>query len=118
VISSLALPRLAELSVRLQGLRQQVWGLAAEVDALGEARAPLRTMAWALRCNNLKVAASEGAAHVVHHALQVTGIMGYRNDTPFSVGRHYRDVLSASLMVGNERILAKNAAMLLVHKDD
>ena len=110
--------RLAELSVRLQALRQQVWGLAAEVDALGEARAPLRTMAWALRCNNLKVAASEGAARVVHQALQVTGIMGYRNDTPYSVGRHYRDVLSASLMVGNERILAKNAAMLLVHKDD
>jgi acyl-CoA dehydrogenase len=104
--------------VRLQALRQQVWGLAAEVDALGEARAPLRTMAWALRCNNLKVAASEGAARVVHQALQVTGIMGYRNDTPYSVGRHYRDVLSASLMVGNERILAKNAAMLLVHKDD
>jgi acyl-CoA dehydrogenase len=45
------------------------------------------------------------------------GILGYKNDSPFSLGRQLRDSLSASLMISNDRILAKNAAMLLVCKD-
>jgi acyl-CoA dehydrogenase len=58
------------------------------------------------------------APRIVHQALQITGIMGYKNDSAFSVGRHYRDVLSASLMVSNPRVATKSAAMLLVFKDD
>ena len=50
-------------------------------------------------------------------ALQIVGILGYKNDSPFSLGRHLRDALSASLMISNERIAAKSAAMLLVFKD-
>ena len=67
---------------------------------------------------NLKITASEAVPRLVHQALQVIGIAGYRNDSPYAVGRHFRDALSASLMVGNERILARNASLLLVHKDD
>ncbi len=44
-------------------------------------------------------------------------MVGYKNDTPFSVGRHLRDALSASLMVSNERIHETNAGLLLVAKD-
>jgi acyl-CoA dehydrogenase len=44
--------------------------------------------------------------------------MGYKNDSKYSVGRHYRDTLSAALMVSNERIAGRSAAMLLVFKDD
>ncbi|HYL18875.1 MAG TPA: acyl-CoA dehydrogenase, partial [Burkholderiales bacterium] len=40
-----------------------------------------------------------------------------KNDSPFSLGRHYRDVLSASLMISNDRIAGKNASMLLIYKD-
>jgi acyl-CoA dehydrogenase len=43
--------------------------------------------------------------------------MGYKNDTDFSVGRHVRDVLSAPLMVANERIHETNARFLLIAKD-
>ena len=110
--------RLAEARAQLDALRQLVHGVAAEVDAMGDDRAPLRTVAWALRLNNLKISASEAVPRLVHQALQVIGIAGYRNDSPYAVGRHYRDALSASLMVGNERILARNASLLLVHKDD
>jgi acyl-CoA dehydrogenase len=110
--------RLAELSVMMQTLRANVWAAAADFDALGDDRQPLQGMGWALRCNNLKIATSEAMHLAVHKALQIIGIMGYRNGTPFSVGRQYRDSLSAALMVGNERILAKNASMLLVYKDD
>jgi len=54
----------------------------------------------------------------VHSALQIIGILGYKNDSPFSLSRVYRDALSGSLMISNERIAAKSAAMLLVHKAD
>jgi acyl-CoA dehydrogenase len=44
--------------------------------------------------------------------------MAYKNDSKVSIGRHYRDVLSAALMVSNERIVGKSASMLLVFKDE
>ena len=67
--------------------------------------------------NTLKIAASEGAPRVCQGALAVCGIMGYKNDTPFSVSRHLRDTLSASLMVTNDRLHRTNAGLLLVAKD-
>ena len=74
-------------------------------------------MSWALKMNSQKIAASEAAPRIVHQALQVIGVMGYKNDSPFSVGRLYRDSLSAALMISNERLAAKSASMLLVLKD-
>lgn len=109
---------LAELSTMLQSFRYTVTALADEFDAFGGALEPLSTMAWALKMNNLKVASSEIAPKIVHKALQVVGILGYKNDSPFSVGRNYRDSLSASLMIANHRIASKNASMLLVLKDE
>ncbi|MEZ4414020.1 MAG: acyl-CoA dehydrogenase family protein [Gemmatimonadales bacterium] len=110
--------RLAEVSVMLQAMRSNVTAAAADFDALNDDREALGTMAWALRFNNLKIGSSEAAPAIVHKALQIIGIMGYKNDSPFSVGRHYRDTLSGALMVGNERILAKSASMLLVAKGE
>jgi acyl-CoA dehydrogenase len=40
-------------------------------------------------------------------------LSGFRNDSEFSIGRHLRDVLSAPLMINNDRILA-NLAMTSV----
>jgi acyl-CoA dehydrogenase len=100
---------------------QLLWsGSAAAFDALGDdaaGRDELMTMGWALKMNHLKMQASEAAPRIVHQALQIIGVMGYRNDSKFSVGRHYRDSLSAALMVSNERLAAKSASMLLVVKD-
>ena len=80
-------------------------------------RERLSTMAVALRFNNLKIAASEQAPRVCQGALGVCGIIGYKNDTPFSVGRHLRDTMSACLMIANERIHQTNASLLLIAKD-
>ena len=74
-------------------------------------------MRWALRLNNLKLGASTQAQAIVHDAVQIVGIAGYKNRSPYSLGRHYRDVLSASMMIANERILGKNADMLAVLKE-
>ena len=110
--------RLAEASEMLQAMRQNVAAVAAEFDALNGGMDELSTMSWALKLNNLKITTSEAAPRIVHKALQISGIVGYRNDTPYSVGRHYRDTLSAALMINNDRIASKNASMLLVLKDE
>ncbi|UWU73913.1 acyl-CoA/acyl-ACP dehydrogenase [Bradyrhizobium huanghuaihaiense] len=56
--------------------------------------------------NLLKVEASELAVTTVMHAMRTCGLSGYRNDTDVSIGRHLRDVLSAPIMINNDRILA------------
>jgi len=60
-----------------------------------------------------KVQVSELAAETVLSALRACGLSGYRNDSEFSIGRLLRDVLSAPLMINNDRILA-NLAMTSV----
>jgi acyl-CoA dehydrogenase len=112
--------RLAEVTTQLQALRhswQQLAGEFDDINAGGDGMQQLLSIGWALKMNNLKINASETAPQIVHKALQIAGIVAYKNDTRFSLGRHYRDVLSASLMISNERIAAKNAAMLLVLKE-
>jgi acyl-CoA dehydrogenase len=102
-------------------MRNDVQALATEFDrlmALPNGMEELLTLGWALKMNNVKVAASEAVQQIVHEALQIIGINGYKNDSKVSVGRHYRDALSASLMISNDRIFAKTASMLLVYKDD
>ena len=109
--------RLARAHVELQAMRHNWESCAGEFDELAD-RAPLDGMGWALKMNQLKMSCSEAAPRLVHEALQIIGILAYKNDTKQSVGRHYRDVLSAALMVSNERIAGKSASMLLVFKDE
>jgi acyl-CoA dehydrogenase len=111
--------RLSQLLSELTLLRAEVSsGIRDFADAnAGGDREKLTTMALILRFNNLKIAASDQAPKVCQGAMNVCGIVGYKNDTPFSVGRHLRDTMSACLMVANERIHQTNASLLLIAKD-
>jgi acyl-CoA dehydrogenase len=110
--------RLSQLMSELSLLRAEVYSALREfVEASEEDRSRLSEMATILRFNNLKIAASEQAPRVCSGALGVCGIVGFKNDTPFSVGRHLRDTMSASLMVANERIHQTNASLLLIAKE-
>nr|WP_041757215.1 acyl-CoA dehydrogenase family protein [Bradyrhizobium sp. ORS 278] len=62
----------------------------------------------------LKVQASELAVETVMHAMRACGLSGYRNDGEFSIGRHLRDVLSAPIMINNDRILTNIATANLM----
>jgi acyl-CoA dehydrogenase len=62
----------------------------------------------------LKVQASELAVETVMHAMRACGLSGYRNDGDFTIGRHLRDVLSAPIMINNDRILANVATSSLM----
>jgi acyl-CoA dehydrogenase len=111
---------------RLSQVMSELSLLRAEVESARRAfvewsdepdRERLSTMAAALRFNNLKIAASEAAPRVCQGALSVCGIVGFKNDTPFSVGRHLRDTMSGCLMVANDRIHHTNASLLLIAKE-
>jgi acyl-CoA dehydrogenase len=114
-----AAQKLSHVMSELSLLRAEVDSALREfVEASEEpGRESLATMRSALRFNNLKIAASEQAPRVCQGAMGVTGIVGFKNDTPFSVGRHLRDTMSACLMIANERIHQTNAGLLLIAKE-
>jgi acyl-CoA dehydrogenase len=64
--------------------------------------------------NLLKVEASELAVTTVMHAMRACGLSGYRNDSDVSIGRHLRDVLSAPIMINNDRILSSMGTATLM----
>lgn len=111
--------RLSQVMSELSSLRAEVHlALAEFVEASAEpGRGRLLEMGSILRYNNVKIVASEQAPRVCQSAMAVCGIMGFMNNSPYSVGRHLRDSLSASLMVANERLHQTNAGLLLIAKD-
>lgn len=114
--------RLAELVCTLQTMRTSVQACLIEYEQLAAApdaaQGILSSMPYALKINNLKVETSQILPQIVGKALLICGILGYKNDSKFSMSRHLRDAHSAALMVGNDRILATNANLLLILKDD
>ena len=110
--------RVAEAASQLQMMKSLTRdGLTRFEQAQGEPD-ELTSVGFAVAMNNIKVAASQVALEIVNKALLVTGIAGFKNDTPFSIGRQYRDILSAQLMINNDRIFGNTSTMLLVHKLD
>ena len=110
--------RLAELANDLLLMKS---GIQAGLRRYESARADdqkLASMSFALDMNNLKIGASQRLVEIVQSALMVCGIMGYKNDTPFSLGLHLRDAISAPIMINNDRILANTSNLLLVHQLD
>ncbi|MDR5752692.1 MULTISPECIES: acyl-CoA dehydrogenase family protein [unclassified Caballeronia] len=121
--------RLAQ-AVTLQRMMQA--RLNAALDAVAEAEAertarqasesdqvdtPLgASIGLASDLNMLKLAISTTAIQVVQEALMICGMAGYKNDTEFSVGRHLRDLLSAPLMISNDRIELNTANLLLAQR--
>jgi acyl-CoA dehydrogenase len=112
-----AATKLSHVMSDLSLLRAEVRLALEEFLGCDDDRERLQTMAMALRFNNLKIAASEQAPRVVQGAMGVGGIVAFKNDTPFSVGRHLRDAMSACLMVANDRIHQTNAGLLLIAKE-
>jgi acyl-CoA dehydrogenase len=74
----------------------------------------LSSLDFQSQINLLKVEASELAVATVMAAMRACGLSGYRNDGDFSVGRQLRDVLSAPIMINNDRILSNIATASLM----
>jgi acyl-CoA dehydrogenase len=102
-----ALSSLSVLRAMITGAAQRFEANAGDPDALG-----------ALDFQNamlmLKIDASELAVAIVMGAMRVGGLSAYRQDGEFSIGRHLRDILSAPIMIHNDRILANAVSSSLL----
>ena len=105
--------RLAECAAMLGELRSIVNARIERYEAVKHDEDRLGSLSFIADINGLKVSAAEIAQEVVEHALLITGLPGYRNDTPFSVARHMRDILSARIMISNDRILTNTSNLLV-----
>jgi acyl-CoA dehydrogenase len=110
--------RLAQASSKLQLVRANIVAALSMFETAKQNKPDLSTMRFAIAMNHLKTSSSQTAVDVVLEALLVCGIRGYRNDTPYSLGRFLRDALSAPLMINNDRIQGNTANMLLVQHED
>ncbi len=109
--------RLSELSVKLAAFRSLVRSAVSEYISINQNRKELSHWGQVVKINNLKIAASGLAIEICSGALAICGFAGYQNAGPYSVSRHLRDAHSAPLMIANDRLLATNAAILLVHRE-
>lgn len=109
--------RLAEATALLHQMRASLLTAIRQYEMAAGSPDLLGAMSFATAMGTLKVSLSELALQAVDRAMRTCGLAAYRNDTPFSLGRHLRDAQSAALMIGNDRILAHTATQLLVQKD-
>jgi acyl-CoA dehydrogenase len=84
-----------------------------EVFAVGMRSLPL---GFTADMNNLKTTVSEQCLEAVQHAFMVCGINAYKNDSEFSLGRHVRDLMSAPIMINNDRMLESTGNLLLMQR--
>jgi acyl-CoA dehydrogenase len=106
---------LTRATASLQTLRALVASSLQKFESIAEQPEELDSLAFQTAMNFLKVNASETALATVMSSMQACGLAGYRNDGAFSISRALRDILSAPIMINNDRILANAAgAPLLV----
>lgn len=106
---------LTQLYAEHQEMRDGLFAVIREYqDLLDNNKEQLLGMAFGVRINNLKLKTSQHAVDLVTKAMQLAGVMAYKNGTPYSLGRHLRDVHSAVLMIHNQRIVEANASMQLM----
>ena len=110
--------RLAELIGQLQRMEELVRGTARRYDEVCDDLEALESMGFAITMNSLKVSSSTLVVDIVNRAMTICGMAGYREDSPFSLGRILRDAHGAAVMVNNDRINSNTAQMLLIYKDD
>ncbi len=109
--------RLAEATVKLQQMKAAVLMAIRQYELARETPDLLTGLSFGVALSTLKVTTSELVLEVVDRSIRACGLAGYRNDTPYSLGRHLRDAQSAALMIGNDRIVAHLANQLLVQRD-
>ena len=110
--------RLAELVAQLQRMEELVRGMARRYDEICDDLDVLASMRFAITMNSLKVSSSTLVVDIVNRAMTICGMAGYREDSPYSLGRLLRDAHGAAVMINNDRINGSTAQMLLVYKED
>lgn len=108
--------RLAKGVGLLQLMQSRLSSALRDYDATFAAGPKPLPFSFTADMNSLKTSISELCLEVVQHALMVCGISGYKNGSQFSLGRHLRDLLSAPIMINNDRMLESTGNLLLMHR--
>ncbi|HHY6928883.1 TPA: acyl-CoA dehydrogenase family protein [Burkholderia ambifaria] len=104
--------RIAESLALMQAMQARVDNVL-RLHSSASTRSWSAGMAWAAEINTLKTYVSSTALEVVQQAMMICGMAGYKHGTPFSIGRHLRDLHAAPLMISNDRIAANTSSLLL-----
>ena len=110
--------RLAETMNTLHSFRAGVQDGIREFENAIDDPEMCSSLGFAIRMNNMKIAASQLCVQTVGQALMVVGIMGYKANSKLSLTRHVRDSYGGALMISNDRIYGANSQLLCVYKDD
>ncbi|MGA8725251.1 MAG: acyl-CoA dehydrogenase family protein [Acidimicrobiales bacterium] len=111
--SARALARLDTVYMQMAALVRES---ASSLEATWKSNVPVSSIGSTATANALKVSASTLVVEIVGQALNVCGMAGYMEDSPFSMGRILRDSYGAALMINNDRLLDNNARLLLMDK--
>jgi acyl-CoA dehydrogenase len=107
--------RVAEIVSELQAARSLLITSAIRFSSFAEGN-EMSGASFSITLRDLKVTTSKLAVSISTAALEVCGIMGYKQDSPFSLLRIIRDAHGGLVMVSNDRYLHDNAQLLLVTK--
>jgi acyl-CoA dehydrogenase len=110
--------RLADVAAVHQQFADLVHSSVQRYEEFEDDPERLSSIGFAIAMNSLKVTASTLVVDVVRQCMVICGLAAYRLDGPYSLGRHLRDSMGASLMVNNDRIMGNNAQLLLVHRGE
>ena len=102
-----AAAQLRQLTALLSANRARFEAIADDAEAMASPD-------FQTAINMLKVDASEAAVATVMSAMRACGLSGYRNDSDVSIARSLRDILSAPLMINNERIVSNLAQAVML----
>lgn len=108
--------RLARAVGLLQLMQSRLSQALRDYDAVFAGPARTLPLGFTADMNNLKTSISELCLEAVQHAFMVCGINAYKNNSEFSLGRHLRDLMSAPVMINNDRMLESTGNLLLMQK--
>ncbi len=110
--------RLAETNAAQIQFAELVRGSVRRYDEIKDDPDRLDSVTFAIAMNSLKVSASTLVVDVIRQCMLICGLASYLVGTPYSLGRHLRDAMGASLMVNNDRIMGGTAQMLLIQRGE
>ncbi len=103
-------PHFIQAQTNLRALRALIAASLNRYESIAHDPRALSAIDFQTAISLLKVDASELAVRTVMNAMRAAGLAGYRNDTEVSIGRSLRDILSAPIMINNDRILSSLAS--------
>lgn len=115
-VASSGATRLADATGMLRLMESRVDALVAARQAWQASGASEPAHARTIEMNDLKIRMSTMALHIVEQVMQLCGMAAYKNDTPFSIGRHLRDLHSGPIMINNDRLAAILAGLMLADR--